>query len=223
MTSPRAAIPTRTQQTQIQFSPTIPTNQQFQGPPVTPTDKYNRVVKLPVMNLPPCPAPLTQLSPHKLFIAQFRTILEPWQKPLFGSITQCHPTPMLRDCNQDHQPIILVSDASVQKNKQSSFAWVLTCQETTLWKGIGLTPGHTEDIYSGRAEAFGVLAGLLFLQHYITSYDLTQFTDSPLTCFCDNAGVINNVNDLLSIMITRPYNSTNDDQDVYLAISEMPS
>ena len=127
---------------------------------------------------------------------------------------------MLRDCNQDHLPIILVSDASVQKNKQSSFAWVITCHETILWKGVGLAPGHHEDIYSGRAEAFGVLAALLFLQHYIKSYEPTQFTDSPLTCYCDNAGVINNVNDLLSIKITRPNDSTNDDRDVYLAISD---
>jgi len=85
----------------------------------------------------------------------------------------------LQDLSRTNLPIILVSNASVQKSKQSSFAWIITHDTTTLWKGIGLAPGTDEDIYSGRAEAFGLLAGLLFIQHYIKSYDTTQFIASP--------------------------------------------
>jgi len=55
--------------------------------------------------------------------------------------------------------ILLVSDASVQKTKQSGFAWVITNKTITLWKGVGLAPGNAEDMYSGRAEAFGLMAG----------------------------------------------------------------
>jgi len=91
---------------------------------------------------------------------------------------------------------------------------------TTLWSGVGLAPGHAKDIYSGRAEAFGILAGLLFLQHYITSYNPAQFTDSPLQCFCDNAGVITSVNDLLSNVNLRPNDSTQDDRDIFVAIQD---
>jgi len=65
------------------------------------------------------------------------------------------------------------------KNKQSSFAWLIMHDTTTLWKGVGLAPGTADDIHSGQAVAFGLLAGLLFLQHYIKSYDPSQFTDSP--------------------------------------------
>jgi len=58
--------------------------------------------------------------------------------------------------------ILLVSNASVQKTKQSGFAWILTQGETRLWAGIGLALSAAEDMYSGRAEAFGLLAGLIF-------------------------------------------------------------
>jgi len=35
-----------------------------------------------------------------------------------------------------------------------------------LWRGVGLAP-HADDMYSGRAEAFGLLAGLIFIQSYL--------------------------------------------------------
>jgi len=185
---------------------------------VTPFDKTHHVIKLPISSLSQTPAlPPTTLL-HWLLIAQFHTTLEAWQCPLFGPITQLQLTSSIQDINQDHQMLIQVSDASVQKNKQSSLAWVFMHNTTTLWKGIGLAPGHADDIYSGQAEPFRLHARLLFLQHYITSYDPSQFTDSPLTCFCDNTRVITNVNDLLSSMILWPNDSMTNDRDVYLAI-----
>jgi len=198
MPNPRAAIPVHTQRTQITFSPTIPTNQPFMGPPVTPYDTQHHIVGFPIVALPLCHDLPPTTRCHRSLVAQFHSTLPKWQQPMFGPIRRLQPTARLRDSNQAHLPLTLVSDASVQKNKQSSFAWIIMQDTTTLWSGVGLTPGHAEDIYSGRAEAFGLLAALLFLQHYITSYGPEQFTDSPLKCFCDNAGVITNVTDLLS-------------------------
>jgi len=114
---------------------------------------------------------------------------------------------------------MIISDASVQKNKQSGFAWIIARQHTILWRGAGLAPGPAEDIYSGRAEAFGILAAITFLSYYVQCY-ADPHPSATVNCFCDNAGVINNVNDLLSATITRPNDSTNDDRDVYLAISD---
>jgi len=202
MCNPQAAIQMRAQRTQLMFSPTIPTNQLFDGPPVTPVSTDHRIVKLPVPTLPnhlPAPPPRRF---HRSFIEQFRTTLSPWQRPLFGPIQQLQPMARLRDISQNIFPLLLVSDASVQKNKQSSFAWIITHKTTILWKGVGLAPGNAEDIYSGRAEAFGLLAGLLFIQHYIESYEPRQFNDSPLTCFCDNVGVITNVSELMTALRT---------------------
>jgi len=97
-------------------------------------------------------------------------MLQPWQCPLYGKIYRYTNTTTLNALCAQHHPITLVSDASVQKNKQSGFAWIITQGDRYLWAGVGLAPGHAEDMYSGRAEAFGVLAGLLFFQHYITCF-----------------------------------------------------
>jgi len=35
------------------------------------------------------------------------------------------------------------------KEQTSGFAWVITNQATPLWRGVGLAPGHAEDMYSG--------------------------------------------------------------------------
>jgi len=75
-------------------------------------------------------------------------------------------------------------------------------------------------MHSGRAEAFGVLAALIFLRHYIESYGPHLFSASTIQCYCNNSGVITTTNDLYATMITRPNDTTNDDHDVYLAINE---
>jgi len=90
----------------------------------------------------------------------------------------------------------MVSDASVQNNKQSRFVWVINHGDTTIWTGTGLALGDAEDMYSGRAEAFGVLAGLLFFSYYISCYHPNQYKGTSLQCFCDNLGVITNVTEL---------------------------
>jgi len=91
-----------------------------------------------------------------------------------------------------------VSDASLQKNKQSSFAFVLAYEEQPLWKGVGLALGHADNMYSGQAEAFGLIAGLTFLHYYMTCYGHALFHESTLHCFRDNLGVITNVAELIT-------------------------
>jgi len=140
---------------------------------------------------------------------------------MFGPIRKLQPIKRLLQTNQAHGTISLISDASVQKNKQSGFAWILAHDNCPLWQGTGLAPGPAEDIYSGRTEAFGVLAGLTFLHHYIVSYEQTSFQTAPLHCYCDNAGVITNVKALLHPSAIRPNDTTSNDRDLYLAISNM--
>jgi len=62
---------------------------------------------------------------------------------------------------QTQQPSLLVSNASVQKNGQSGFAWVITHEHHPLWQDMRLAPGTANhDMYSGRAEAYGLLAAV---------------------------------------------------------------
>jgi len=44
---------------------------------------------------------------------------------------------------------MIVSDASVQNNGQSGFAWVIAKETTPLWHGLGLAPGPETNMYSG--------------------------------------------------------------------------
>jgi len=158
---------------------------------------------------------------YKSLTAQFRNTLNQWQKPLFGLIHHLQPTNQILQTSQNNGTILLVSNTSVQNSKQSGFVWVINHKDTKLWQGVGITPGPAVDIYLGRAEAFGLIAGLTFLRHYVASYEPTQFHASPLYCFCDNLGVVTNVNKLLSSTVKRPNDTTNDNWDVYMAISTL--
>ncbi len=44
---------------------------------------------------------------------------------------------------------MIVSDASVQTNGQSGFAWVMAHNATPMWRGMGLAPSPKTDMYSG--------------------------------------------------------------------------
>jgi len=143
----------------------------------------------------PSHTPPTQ-SPRKpthtpLLIAnspQFWTMLEPWNWPLFGPICKLQPTNSILNTTMKKEPILLLSDAMVQKKKQSGFAWVISHHAQPLWKGIGLALGHASEIYSRRAEAFGLLAGLTFLQHYISKLWTQKLYSLPNTMFLQQYG-----------------------------------
>jgi len=218
-THPQAALIVQRQHTHWMISATIPTNLLFGGLPVAPIDKYHQQINLPI---PPLPCVL-QTSPPMAAIKslpeQLRSTLQPWQKLLFGPICKLQPATQLLHLCQNWAPILIVSDASVQKMKQSGFAWVIVQNNRSLWKGVGLVPGMADDMYSRCAEAFGLLAALLFLAHYIESFSPQEFKESPINCFCDNIGVITRTNEKLSATILRPNNVTTDDTDVYMALN----
>jgi len=148
-------------------------------------------------------------------------MLEPWNWPLFGPICKLQPTNSILNTTMKKEPILLLSDAMVQKKKQSGFAWVISHHAQPLWKGIGLALGHVSEIYSRRAEAFGLLAGLTFLQYYISCYGHKTFIASPIQCFCHNMGVTTNVTALIQPQLLQPNATMKNDDDVYLTISKI--
>jgi len=151
---------------------------------------------------------------------QFRHKLRMWQRPLFGSLRKTKSPNELYQQLMQQKPIMMVSDASVQKSGHSGFAWILAHEATQLWRGQGLAPGPAEDMHSGRAEAFGILAALTFIQYYLSCY--TPLPDATtLTCFCDNLGVITNINTYRDDAIPRPNDATSDDRDLIIAISDI--
>jgi len=84
--TPRVALQVQSQQRYLTFSPTVPTNQEFAGHPVTPTDPQCRIIPLPVMMIPLG----TQEEPMRHYftslVDQFQQNLTAWQHPLFGPI-----------------------------------------------------------------------------------------------------------------------------------------
>jgi len=143
-----------------------------------------------------------------------------WQHPLFGSLQKYKSPNKLYQQLKQQKSIMMVSDASVQKSGHSGFAWIVAHDETQLWRGQGLAPGPVEDMHSGRAEAFSILAALTFIQHYLSCYPPVPAT-TTLTCYCDNLGVITNVNSFWDDGISRPNETTNNNRDLIIAISEL--
>ncbi len=176
----RAALLLATRRNQMTFTLTVPTNQEFSGTSVTPSNQHQRIISWPVPGIEYRPPPTAHYDQYRTIVEQFRMTLDSWQKLMFGPICRIQPTPCLYQANQAHGNISLISDASVQKSKQSGFTWIIAHGQSPMWCGVGLAPGPAADIYSGRAEAFGLLAGLTFLQHYIHSYGPQQFQATQL-------------------------------------------
>jgi len=215
----RLALPILSRRTSMKFSPTAPSRMEFTGPPITPSDLTLNVIALPVIPFATVHLSATQTLYFSTLQTQFRQQLPTWQRILFGSLRKAYKTTTLYTNLKSLQPITLVSDASVQKDGHSRFAWVIAKEAQPLWRGMGLAPGPADDMYSGRAEAFGVLAAILFLQYYLSCYppDIPQ---SDLTCYCDNLGVITNLTELQNETMVRPNDTTCDDRDIYMAITE---
>jgi len=113
---------------------------------------------------------------------------------------------------------MLVSNASVQKNGHSSFAWVIAAGPIPLWQGLGLVPGTSDNIHSGQAEAFGLLAATIFIRQYLSYYPILDI-NTTVKCFCDNSGVITNVTNLQQTTTLHPNDTTDNDMDLYLEIN----
>jgi len=220
--STRVAILVKTHQCYLTFSIPIPTNQDFHGTPVTPHDTHHRDVRTPLSVPPTKIATVNTVATHSL-IEQFREPLQSWQWPLYGPIRWHQKTMYLNDLCAQHHPITLVSDASVQKNKQSGFAWIITHGDRHLWAGVGLAPGNTEDMYSRRAEAFGVLAGLLFFWYFMACFPPNNYRGAQLQCHCDNQGILTNVMEMRTQTTQWPNDTTSDDYNIYAAICQVTS
>jgi len=192
---PRIALQTYRNRTLTKFSPTIPTPLPFMGAPVTPVDTTTGYVNLPIPPIPQPPPVHKTLPAFSTIQQQFRASLTTWQCQLFRSLRKAHSVNTMHQLLRASKKLMIVSDASVQKNGQSGFVWVLAQNTTPIWRGAGLAPGPEDDIYSGRAEAYGLLAAITFVTYYISCYD-DPIPPTTVICHCDNAGVITNLTSL---------------------------
>jgi len=98
---------------------------------------------------------------------------------------------------QESSPLIIVSDDSMLDHTlNSAFAWTIAMPpHTMLWTGEGTVPCERQDIYSGRAEGYGLLTAIHFLLAYIKSSNtLILWPTITLKIYCDNMGIIQLLN-----------------------------
>jgi len=161
----------------MKVSLTIPANIEFQAPPVTPVNTTMGYIRLPILLLPP-KCPLTQgPTYYSTLQKQFCVGLLPWQCALFGMLHKANSTNTLQHFLQSKTPVMIVSNASVQKSGQSGFSQLIAHKHTLVWQGTSLAPGPEADTYLGHAEAYGLLAAITFLACLL--FGMLQHTGTP--------------------------------------------
>jgi len=117
---------------------------------------------IPTYKLCPLSPPLT---PSPDLQQNIRSRL-PNYTPELWSVIQCiegkPPTTLAEHISHVQEPIIIVSDASLNAQKRSAFSWMISTQNSELWIGSGTCPGTQRDAHSGRSEGYGLLAAMTF-------------------------------------------------------------
>jgi len=91
--------------------------------------------------------------------------LELWSKIKLAS--NIPTTALMNHIINTQGPIWVVSNASLNSQKLSAFSWMIATNTTKLLNGARTVPGTPRDSHSGRAEGFGLLTALTFLEHYV--------------------------------------------------------
>jgi len=79
------------------------------------------------------------------------------------------------------------------------------------WRGH--YPKHHGRSYSGLAEAYGIIVVLQFFQNYLSHYPLILPTKLPIKLYCDNQGVINQLQTLNNPLY--PRDTIQDDYPIF--------
>jgi len=85
-----------------------------------------------------------------------------------------------------------------------------------LWTSSRTIPGTHRNAYSGRAEGFGLLAALSFLEQYLHHLPTTPASTPPLIKgYCDNSSLIQQVNKMHTNKIPNPSWTIKNDYDLH--------
>jgi hypothetical protein len=141
--------------------------------------------------------------------------MEPWVQRLL-SMWWSVPIEEIKEflCNSDN--IIMVSDGGMITPK-GSYGVVIGNQEKAIKATVeGHAKGSPLAITSFRCEAYGMLAGFLFLKHLCKYFDVRGM-QRPITYFCDGLALLNRIsNDRQRPLQNRDY--LKDDIDIELQI-----
>jgi len=114
----------------------------------------------------------------------------------------------------------LVSNSSLDHNLHNTFAWIIANSNQELWSSEGAVPGMTKDTHSGCSEGFGILAAIIFLDRYLrTTHQTCHVQHVVIHRFCDNLGLIQNVNCITNTIIPDPSLAISHDYDLHQEIA----
>ena len=117
--------------------------------------------------------------------------LPTWKYILIRSGKETQANESLLELLQTKQTIIIASDGSKSATK-SGGAWVFTNSKgTILIEGHNPDFGTIKEIHSHRAEVFGLLAALLFLDEYCRYYFIQCYYQ--IHYYCNNLEVVNKI------------------------------
>jgi len=159
-----------------------------------------------------------QQPPTILLETKIRNLLPDYGPELWSKLTR-NDKPAIPDLadylTQATGPLLLVSDASQNAQQRSAFSWTISTPTSELWTGAGTSPGTQRNAHSGRAEGYGILAAFTFLEKYLQVTN-PRFQSKPPTIFgyCDNSGLIQQVNTLQANKIPNPASTITNDYDL---------
>jgi len=88
-----------------------------------------------------------------------------------------------------------------------------------LWNRAGTVPGMQCGTHSGRAEGYGFLATLTFLEHYCNHAQITvNLVKATIQAYCNNLGLIQKINQMLINQIPNPSWATANNYDLHVKI-----
>jgi len=119
-----------------------------------------------------------------------------WEGKLWANIQAQTRIPDLYQQINTGWQVIIASDAAMNPNRDSSFAWLIATNQP-LWQGEGAVPGLVEDAHTGRSEAYGLLTAIRFLAHYLKHFPMIYYLTRTIVAYCDNSSTVSRIEALL--------------------------
>lgn len=140
-----------------------------------------------------------------------------WETELFSNVV-LHKGPEIATqalllLPEDERQLIMVSDGSV-RGTSSTYGWVFgTTKKDRYAENFGLGNGETT---SHRAEAWGMLSGVVFVSRYVAAMQSKQSTSlkPSVTFYSDNKGLVERVSNRLKYNENYPNATLKPDWDL---------
>ena len=117
---------------------------------------------------------------------QYIDDLPEWERTLLDSSAGANSVRTLHtELNDENGQLTIMSDGG-QKGDHGTFGWAIGNARETLWTGNGIARGQPMTVH--QAEAYGKLAWICFLKHYIIFFDIQVRCE--VSSYCDNISII---------------------------------